>query len=198
VSADGFFPDAVDWTFGHEGGFANARGDRGGPTNMGITLETLKRALGSAADLNHDGRIDAEDVKLLSHETALGIYRKFYWLEPHLDLLGDRDIAMKVFDLGVHAGPHAAVTLLQRAIDHAKPGYVAPIPDDGALGPRTLATLAQCDGGLVLAALCSEQALFYLRIIEHDPEQAQFKTNWLARARELPPAAGVAARKEVA
>ncbi len=180
------FERAVALTHEHEGGYANRRNDRGGPTNMGITLRTLSHALGTAADLNHDGHIDAEDVKLLTREQADAIYREWYWTRPGLDHIRDDRIAAKTFDFGVNAGPHAAVALLQRAIDHAAPPGVAHVVDDGVLGPKTLASLAACDPDLVLAAYASEQALFYLRCIEVDPRLAEFRANWLARARWIP------------
>ncbi len=179
------FEPAVEHTLSPdvEGGYSDDPADHGGPTNMGITLATLKAALGKAADLNGDGRVDAEDVKLLPRSKAIGIYRLAYWDRPGFGEIPDQAVATKAFDLAVHAGPHASIVLLQRAIDHAKPAFVPAIADDGVLGPKTLATLAQCDRDVLLGAMCSEQASFYLRVIEHDPSQARFKAGWLERAR---------------
>ncbi|MDU6240386.1 MAG: glycosyl hydrolase 108 family protein, partial [Bradyrhizobium sp.] len=42
-----------------EGGYTNHPADRGGPTNMGITLETLRA-------WRHNDALTAEDVKQLS------------------------------------------------------------------------------------------------------------------------------------
>ena len=180
------FQRAVRMTLEHEGGYANTKGDPGGPTKMGITLATLSRALGKDADLDHDGHVDADDVKLLTQEEAEAIYRRVYWQAPHLDLIPDDRVAAKVFDFGVNAGPPAAIALLQRSIDHVAPPGVAHVADDGVLGPRTLSSLAACDPELLLAAFASEQALFYLRCIEHDPAKEKFKAGWLARARWIP------------
>lgn len=187
------FDRAVAMTLQHEGGYANVKGDPGGPTKMGITLATLSRALGREADLNGDGHVDAEDVKLLSQDQAEAIYRRVYWDEPGFENISDDRLAAKVFDFGVNAGPPAAVMLLQRAIDHTAPPGVAHVADDGALGPKTLASLAACEPGTLLAAYASEQALFYLRCIEHDPGKLKFKAGWLARARWIPTLEEVAA-----
>ncbi len=180
------FERAVKLTLQHEGGYANVRGDPGGPTKMGITLATLSRALGREADLDHDGHVDADDVKLLTREQAEAIYRRIYWDEPGLELIRDDRVAAKVFDFGVNAGPRAAIMLLQRAIDHTAPPGVRHVADDGVLGPKTLASLAACDPEIILQAFASEQALFYLRCIEHDPVKLEFKAGWLARARWIP------------
>lgn len=180
------FNQAVAFVFANEGGYANMKGDPGGPTNFGITLETMKAALGTRADLNGDGHVDAEDVKVLPREEARRIYRETYWERPRFGIIRDQRIATKVFDMGVNASPRVAVILLQRAICHAAPPGVERPRDDGDLGPRTLAALAACDPDIVLAAFISEQKGFYLRCIEHDPEKARFKSNWLARADALP------------
>lgn len=188
------FDRAVRFVFAHEGGYVNDPADTGGPTNLGVTLGTLRDALGkdrdadgwADGDFNHDGRIDAADMMLLSREEALAIYRARYWDAPGIGFIRDDRIAAKVFDLGVNAHPRVAIALLQRAIDHAAPPGVAHVKDDGQLGPKTLASLAACDPELVLAALASEQSSFYLRIIERSPEKARFKKGWLARARWIP------------
>lgn len=177
------FEPAMQVLRDHEGGWSDDPADRGGPTNMGVTLKTLKWALGGAADLNHDGKIDAEDLRLLDPERATGIYRIAFWDGPGFGCIRDQTIATKAFDLGVHAGPHVAIVLLQRAIDHAKPPFVPAVRDDGILGEKTRAALEACDPTILLGAYCSEQAGFYLRIIERDPSQARFKKGWLNRAR---------------
>lgn len=187
-----FFP-AVEVVFQHEfgtpnppGGFVIVKGDKGGATTKtGITFETFKRALGVGADFDGDGDIDLDDFRLFSHdrEAQLRILYKSFWEEPGISKIQNEKVATKVFDLAVHAGPKASVILLQRAINMARPAGVFPLKDDGALGPRTLAALAACDPDLVVAALASEQAGFYLRIIQEDPSQSRFKDGWLARAK---------------
>jgi lysozyme family protein len=182
------FDQAVAFVFENEGGYANVRHDPGGPTNFGITLETMRAALGTRADLDGDGDVDAQDVKILPQSEARRIYRERYWDRPRFGLIRDQRIATKVFDLGVNAGPKVAVILLQRAICHAAPPGVEHPRDDGDLGPRTLAALAACDPDVVLAAFVSEQKGFYLRCIKHDPAKAKFKVGWLDRADRVPEA----------
>lgn len=189
-----FFPAAVAHTFGNEGGFTGEHGlpgDHGGPTNMGVTLETLRSALALDGDgdgwldgdFDHDGDIDWRDVAALSREVAAErIYRPRYWTAPGFGGIAFRDVAVKAFDLAVHAGPRAAVSVLQRAVNLVRPPGVAQLLVDGRLGPRTLAALHACPEQLLLRAFAGEQADFYLAIIDADPTQAGFRHNWLARA----------------
>lgn len=170
------FAKAAEAVLGHEGGYVNHPDDKGGPTNFGVTAATLgeHRKLGREAT--------ADEVKALTRDEALDIYRARYWDAPGIEHIRDDRIACKVFDLAINAGPVQAIKILQRAIDHAAPPGVERVRDDGQLGPRTLASLAACDPDVVLGAYCSEQASFYLTLIERNPSQVAFKKGWLARA----------------
>lgn len=188
------FDAAVEHTFGKEGGFTGKDGlpgDSGGPTNMGVTLATLRAALrldtdgdGFAdGDFDRDGDIDWKDVEALPREVAKErVYRPLYWDRPGFGGIRNQAVATKAFDLGVHAGPRASIAILQRAVNEARPSGVAPLRIDGVLGPMTLAAVARCDQEFLLRAMVSEQAAFYLAIIDADPEKEGFRRNWLARA----------------
>lgn len=199
------FDKAVEHTFGKEGGFTGEHGlehDSGGPTNMGVTLGTLQACLRvdvdgdgwQDGDFNHDGVIDWKDVELLPREVAKErIYRPRFWDAPGFARLEADLVATKAFDLGVHAGPRAAVAVLQRAANEARPVGAELLRIDGRLGPLTAAAVNACDEELLLRAFAAEQAAFYLAIIEEDPTQAGFRRNWLRRAAWPFTAASVAA-----
>ena len=59
-----------------EGGYVNDPDDPGGATNHGVTIHTM-RALG--IDLTGDGKVTAEDVKALTPEQAVQIYKTHYF-----------------------------------------------------------------------------------------------------------------------
>jgi lysozyme family protein len=189
------FDAAVEHTFGKEGGFTGEHGlpgDSGGPTNMGVTLATLKSVLRldtdgdgfAEGDFNHDGTIDWKDVQALPREVAKEkVYRPRYWDGPGFGAIRNQAVATKAFDLGVHAGPRAAVSVLQRAVNEARRTGMGVLKIDGQIGPLTLQAIDRCDDELLLRAFAAEQAGFYLAIIDADPTQAGFRRNWLARAR---------------
>lgn len=191
---DSFFDKAMEHTFGREGGFTGQHGlehDSGGPTNLGVTLATLKQVLrldvdGDGfldGDITKDGVIDWKDVAALPRDVARDrIYKPWYWDAPGLGGIRSQTLATKAFDLGVNAGPRVAVALLQRAVNEAKPPGVQRLKIDGRLGPLSLTAISRCDEDLLLHAFCAEQASFYLGIIEAHPEKDVFRKNWLRRA----------------
>jgi len=71
--------------FKWEGGWADKKNDRGGKTNMGVTLATWK-AVGY--DKNGDGIIDAEDLKLLTRQDVVD----HYWNRWQADQINNQSI----------------------------------------------------------------------------------------------------------
>ena len=113
-----------------EGGYVNDPDDPGGATNYGVTVGTMK-SLG--LDLNKDGRVDANDVKMLTRAQAQQIFVEHYFRRPRLAELPPV-VQASVFDMYVNAGANA-VKILQRLV--ARMGFAASA--DGVIGPRTLA-----------------------------------------------------------
>ena len=90
----------------HEGGYVDDPRDRGGATNLGLTLASFSQGLGRAASV--------AELKALTPEGAAPIYRRLYWrlagcgdLPPGLDLM--------VFDTAVNMGVGEARRLLRAA-----------------------------------------------------------------------------------
>ena len=113
-----------------EGGYVNDPDDPGGATNYGVTVGTMK-SLG--LDLNKDGRVDANDVKMLTRAQAQQIFVEHYFRRPRLAELPPA-VQASVFDMYVNAGANA-VKILQRLV--ARMGFAASA--DGVIGLRTLA-----------------------------------------------------------
>ena len=163
-----------------EGGFVDNPADTGGPTCFGIT-EAVARAHGYA-----------RPMRQLPREQAATIYRRLYWLRPHLDEIAARSmrIAAELFDTGVNMGPTVAITFLQRALT-ALNRNASDYPDltpDGRVGPATLSALDTFlglrgkSGGetVLLRALEALQGERYLRLAERRPANEAFLYGWLA------------------
>jgi lysozyme family protein len=118
------FEACMPYIFRMEGGYSDVQGDRGGPTNFGITLEALKEWESNAS-------LTANDVKALTQEQAKEIYRANYWNKMQCGALPD-GLDLEVFDFGVNAGPSKAVKTLQRIVGAT---------EDGSTGPITLAAV---------------------------------------------------------
>lgn len=153
--------------------YTNLTDDPGGPTKFGITLSAW-RQLGSHADLDHDGDVDADDVKLLGRGEAEAFYRSRYWVWGGV---ADACVAAKLFDMGVNLGVGTAVRYLQQAV-----GAVA----DGKLGPKTLAAANAASRDALLNALCAKQLDHYARWISANPRREIFRAGLMKRATALP------------
>jgi lysozyme family protein len=164
----------------HEGGYSNDPNDPGGPTNFGISLRFLRESGNLLADVDHDGDIDAADIKGLTWELAAALFTSEFWSEYGYERL-PADIAIKTFDLSVNMGPVQAHKILQRACRAC--GY--DIKDDGALGPITVAAARNIlPATVLLAAMRSEAAGFYRLLVSKNVLLGVFINGWLARSYE--------------
>jgi len=153
------FENAVGLVLQHEGGFVQHPSDPGGATNFGITHATLARARGHS--------VSVDDVRNLTREGAIAIYRRLYWdavraeeLPPGLDLA--------VFDLAVHSGPLRAVRLLQAVLG---------VEADGIVGPVTLAAARRADVPQAIGRLTSMR----LRVLRRLATWPVFGRGWQRR-----------------
>jgi len=117
-----------------EGGYVNDRDDPGGATNFGVTIHTMRRL---GLDLNHDGMVDEQDVRVLSREQAEAIFVDHYFQRPRISQL-PASLHPSVFDMYVNAGAHA-VRILQRLLRDMR----IDVAVDGVIGPRTIAATEQ-------------------------------------------------------
>ncbi|MGI9510303.1 MAG: glycoside hydrolase family 108 protein [Geminicoccaceae bacterium] len=159
-----------------EGGFVDHPADRGGPTRYGITHKTLARYLGRA--------VTREDVRKMSRELAVEIYRRAYYLEPRIDALPTA-IRAFLFDSAVNHGPRRAIRFLQEVLNAAGFG---PLGVDGLAGPKTRRQAkkgAEVMGPWLLAALAEERRMFYRLIVARDPSQRVFLKGWMNRVAEF-------------
>lgn len=72
------FDTTVKFIFGREGNRVHCvRGDKGGLTSAGgLTLKTMK-ALG--IDLDDDGDVDSDDVRLVDADVVRDVFREHFW-----------------------------------------------------------------------------------------------------------------------
>lgn len=156
------FQKAVGVVLAHEGGYVNNPNDPGGETRWGISKRSYPNL----------------DIKSLTREQAIEIYRRDWWDRLRLGEIQDPDVATKVLDLSVNVGAKTGIMLLQRALAAAG----KPVSVDGVMGPQTIAAVNAADPRMVLAALRSEAAGHYRLLIAKNSKLAVFERGWLNRA----------------
>ncbi len=115
-----------------EGGYVNDPDDPGGATNHGVTIHTMRRL---GLDLDGDGRVTADDVKVLPRDTAINIFIDHYFHGPRIDALPE-PLRASVFDMYVNAGSHA-VRILQLVFRKMR----IDVKVDGVIGSQTIAAV---------------------------------------------------------
>jgi hypothetical protein len=162
----------IDALIAREGGYVNHPADRGGPTNCGITRETLAAWRGCP--------VTVDDVKCLTPSEAAEIYRASYYFAPGIDALPPA-LQAHVFDIAVNSGPKTGIKLLQRALNRLGAG----IKEDGVLGPVTKAAAAAYPASDINRTLVEVRLRFYDDIVAADPRQGAFINGWRKRAKSF-------------
>lgn len=130
----------------HEGGFVNHPNDPGGATNKGITIATYRRYI------KRSGTV--ADLKALTVEQAIKVYKKQYWDRVSGDDLPS-GVDYAVADFAVNSGPSRAAKYLQNVL-----GVTA----DGEVGPITIQAARSADPEKVINQLCDNRLAFMRRI----------------------------------
>ncbi len=179
------FINAIGLVLQHEGGFVNDAADPGGATNYGISLYLLQH-LGHIdgelqGDLNHDGRVDIEDIKALTPEIAAQYYRELWWDKYGYERIISDDVAARLFDMAVNMGGVQAHKLIQRAVNHC--GEL--VACDGGLGPVTITAINSVPARQLLAEFSIQCAEFYKGLAVRKPTLGKFLAGWLNRAADI-------------
>lgn len=158
--------------FQWEGGWADHKNDRGGKTNMGVTLTTW-RACGY--DKDGDGDIDGDDLRLITREDVIELLRKHYWDRWKADQIRDQSIANILVDW-VWASGKWGIIIPQRLLN---------VTADGKVGPVTLATLNQVNPKAFFLRLKEERIKFCEDLCQQDPSQKVFLQGWINRINDF-------------
>ena len=141
-SSDLNFPAALKQILRFEGGYVNDPRDSGGATNHGVTqavYDAWRKARKQAV----------QSVKLISDTEVAAIYKRDYWDAVRADDLAP-GVDLATFDYAVNSGVGRASKALQAA---------AGVPQDGVIGPQTIAAANKNPAATVLN-LCNSRLAF--------------------------------------
>jgi len=161
--SQGFSPEIKSYVLASEGGYVNHPKDPGKATNMGITIGTLRAWRG--------GRVTNEDVKNLSKEEALSIYKRQYWDNMQCSSL-PLGLDYLVLDYGINSGPARSIKDLQRTVGAA---------DDGVMGKFTLNAIMEFIGRRSLPDLLLAFATRRWNFVKNLSTFSTFGTGWKRR-----------------
>lgn len=163
-----------------EGGYVNDPDDPGGPTKYGVTIGTLRRLRGSAT---------VADVKALTVNDAMEIYKRHYFERPKINQL-PQPLQATVYDMQVNAGG-TAIKILQRVLRE----FGEQVTVDGALGPQSIGAAQRVyekAKGYVIDAYGIARRNYYFRIADKRRGLRKFartnrggKGGWIKRAEEF-------------
>jgi lysozyme family protein len=154
-----------------EGGYVWDKDDRGGETNLGVTVGAWGAYLGRV--------IQPGEMKALTVETVKPFYKSMYWDKVRGDDL-PTGVDYVLFDFAVNAGTGRAAKFLQRAVG---------ADDDGVIGPGTLGLVAKTDSATLLDNFAHQKRRFYAGLAATNPTQQKFLKGWLARVEHVQDAA---------
>lgn len=173
------FDTAILTVLKHEGRFVNDPSDPGGATNYGVSLRFLKKTGELEWDFDKDGAIDADDIKAMSQEDAISIYRKHWWDEYQYERIINQGVATKLLDLSINMGAFSSHRCLQRAVRSASGSEIILI-EDGILGAKSIAAINSASHAELLSSFRSEAAGYYRSL-----NKPKYIHGWLNRAYEL-------------
>jgi lysozyme family protein len=171
----GAFEKAHAFVAEWEGGFVDDPADPGGATRFGISLRFLQAQGLDVGDLDLDGDIDADDIRLLTSQLAADIMRRAFWDSFPLDAV-QPPMATAVYDTAVNMGCRKAKTLAQRALG---------VEPDGMWGPQTWDALSKHGDRSAALALLSYRRTAYDELIRRNGKLQKFRRGWLARVSAL-------------
>ena len=156
------FEESLAHVLKHEGGYVDHPKDPGGATNLGCTKKVWEEWVG------HE--VTKDDIKALTIADVSPLYKARYWDKCRCDDL-PRGVDFAVFDLAINSGVGRASKLLQRSV-----GVAA----DGAIGPATLAAVADANPRELATKIC-ELRLAFLQAL---PTWETFGKGWGRRVKE--------------
>ena len=156
-----------------EGGFVDHKNDKGGATNMGVTIGTWRQ---NGYDKDGDGDIDVADLKLLTKQDVINrVLKPHYWDRWKADQIASQPIANILVDWVWGSGKWGIIV----------PQRLLGLPADGVAGLLTISAVNKQNPVELFARIKAARVEFLNNIVKNDPSQRVFLKGWLNRLNDL-------------
>lgn len=150
-----------------EGGFVNDPLDRGGATNMGITINTYRTVYGSKKTV--------EDLKHITEQEWEYVFKHIFWDRCRADEIKSQGVANNMVDWVWGSGVNG-IKGVQRLVG---------VKADGIVGSNTLAAI-NAAGESLFPRITQARIIYYNAIVSRRPNQKRYVNGWICRAYRVP------------
>jgi lysozyme family protein len=165
------FEQAVPHVLAEEGGYQANPKDKGNWTGGAIgrgELRGTKFGISAAA-------FPTEDIRALTRERAIQLYRQHYWNAAHCDE-APHLVRLALFDAAVNCGVGTAVRWLQQA---------AHVDPDGIVGLNTRTAWRIANPRLLLEEFMALRVAHHARDAQRNQEKRDFLPGWVLRCARI-------------
>lgn len=154
-----------------EAGFVNDPKDKGGVTNMGITIGTWRQI---GYDKTGDGIIDIQDIRALDEHDFAAVL-KIYWNRWSANRIINQSVANLLVDWVFTSGSWG-IKIPQRILG---------LKEDGVVGNQTLTAINLANQKVFFDAVFEARKKFFHDIVKNNPSQRKFLKGWLNRLNDF-------------